>query len=47
MSEVVVQDAVLPVPDDIGVRHKPWGGGLHTADSVELASVLCAKCAFR
>ena len=43
MSEIVVQEEVLPILDDIGVRHKPWGNGLHTADSVELASALCVK----
>ncbi|MFH1738838.1 MAG: sulfide-dependent adenosine diphosphate thiazole synthase [bacterium] len=43
MSEVVVQEEVLPILDDIGVRHKPWGNNLHTADSVELASALCVK----
>jgi len=41
MSEVVVQDDVLPLLDEIGVRHQPARDNLHTADSVELAAGLC------
>jgi len=43
MSEAVFQDDALPLLDEVGVRHRPCGGGLHTADSVELAAGLCWK----
>jgi thiamine thiazole synthase len=41
MNEIVVQDDVLPLLDEIGVRHQPARQNLHTADSVELAAGLC------
>ncbi|KPK69158.1 MAG: hypothetical protein AMJ84_10060 [Acidithiobacillales bacterium SM23_46] len=43
MSEAIVQDDALPWLDDLGVRHKPSRGGLHSADAVELAAALCLK----
>jgi thiamine thiazole synthase len=43
MNEVVVQDEALQILDEIGVRHAPASGGLHTADAVELAASLCAR----
>ena len=43
MSQTVVQDGVLPLLDEIGVAHRPWGGGLHTTDAIELAAGLCLR----
>lgn len=39
-NEVVIQDEALPVLAEFGVRHRPTGDGLHTADAVELAAAL-------
>lgn len=43
MNEVVVQDDAVSLLDEIGVGHKPAGGGLHTVESIELAAGLCLK----
>jgi thiazole biosynthesis enzyme len=39
-NEIVVQDDALPVLDDFGVSHRPYGDGYHTADSVHTAAAL-------
>ena len=41
MSQIVVQDGVLPLLDEISVGHEPWHGELHVADAIELAAGLC------
>jgi thiamine thiazole synthase len=43
MNEAVVQDDAIPLLDDAGIRHQSFKDGLHTVDSVELASGLCFK----
>ncbi len=43
MSQVVVQDDVLPLLDEIGVVPQAWRNGLHTVDAIELAAGLCLK----
>lgn len=43
MSQIVIQDHVLPVLDEIGVGHEARHGELYVADAVELASGLCLK----
>lgn len=43
MNEVVVQDDVLQLLDEIGVRHVPASEELHTVDAIELAASLCAR----
>ena len=43
MNEVVVQDAALGVLEELGLRHSPRAGGLHTVDAVELAAGLCLR----
>jgi len=43
MNEVVVQSDVLPLLDEIGIRHQPAQGSFHTIDSIELATGLCMK----
>lgn len=40
MNEIVVRDDALPILDDFGIRHRPFGDGYHTADSVHAASAL-------
>ncbi|MBS3734926.1 MAG: sulfide-dependent adenosine diphosphate thiazole synthase [Phycisphaerae bacterium] len=42
MNEVVIQDEAVALLDDVGVRHRDRGDGLHSADSVELAAALTA-----
>jgi thiamine thiazole synthase len=39
-NEIVVQDDALPVLDDFGIEHRPYGDGYHTADSVHTAAAL-------
>ncbi|MCK5219765.1 thiazole biosynthesis protein [bacterium] len=41
MNEAVIQEEALPLLDEVGIRHQPSQGGLHTTDAVELASGLC------
>ena len=41
MNEAVVQDDVLPLLDEIGIRHVTRQGNLHTVDTIELAAGLC------
>lgn len=43
MSQIVIQDGVLPLLDEIGVGHESWQGELHVADAIELAAGLCLK----
>lgn len=43
MNEVVLQDAAIPVLEEVAVRHRDAGGGLHLVDSVELACALTLK----
>jgi len=43
MNEAVVQDDVLPLLEEIGVRYKPARSGLHAVDTMELAAALCLK----
>jgi thiazole biosynthesis enzyme len=39
-NEIVVQDDALAILDDFGISHRPYGGGYHTADSVQTAAGL-------
>jgi len=41
MNQAVVQDEALSILDDVGVRHAPYAGGLHTVDTIELTAGLC------
>lgn len=41
MNEAVVQDDVLFLLDEIGIRHVTRQGNLHSVDAIELASGLC------
>jgi len=41
MNEAVIQDTVLTLLDEIGVRYRSGKGGLYTVDAIELASGLC------
>lgn len=41
MNQAVVQDEALKILDDVGVRHEPYKGPLHTVDTVEMAAGLC------
>jgi thiamine thiazole synthase len=43
MNVVVVQDAALPVLDEMGVRHRPVRGELHLVDAAELACGLTER----
>ncbi|MCD6394863.1 MAG: thiazole biosynthesis protein [Planctomycetes bacterium] len=43
MNEAVVQDDALELLDEIGTTHKACDRGLHTVDTVELASGLALK----
>jgi len=43
MNEVVVQEEALGLLDEIGVRHEPRQGQLHTVDTIELTAGLCLK----
>ena len=43
MNEIVVQNEVLPLLDEFGIRHKPSLGNLNTIDAIELAAGLCLK----
>ena len=43
MPKVVIQTQVLPMLDELGVRHTPWRGELHTTSAIELAAGLCLK----
>jgi len=43
MNEAVVQDDALELLDDFAITHKPYGAGLHTVDTIELASGLALK----
>lgn len=43
MDEAVVEDNVLALLDDIHITHKPYKGGLHTVDAIELAAGLALK----
>lgn len=43
MNEVVIQEQVLPLLEEVGIRHKPRQEGLHTVDAMELAAGLCVK----
>jgi thiamine thiazole synthase len=42
-NEIVVQEAALPVLDELGVRHELYQDGYHAADSVEAVSTLISK----
>jgi len=44
MNEVVVQEHASSILDDFGIRARDAGGGLITADAVELASGLLFHC---
>jgi len=44
MNQAVVQDQALAILDEMDVRHEPYQETLHTFDTIELASQLCAKC---
>jgi sulfide-dependent adenosine diphosphate thiazole synthase len=41
MNRVVIEDRALPLVDEMGVRSRPVGNGLHLVDALELASALC------
>lgn len=43
MSQIVIQDGVLPLLDEIGVGHESQCGELYVADAMELAAGLCLK----
>ena len=43
MNRVVLQDRALPLLEEIGVRSRPVGHGLHVTDALELAAVLCVQ----
>ncbi|MFW6132822.1 MAG: sulfide-dependent adenosine diphosphate thiazole synthase [Planctomycetota bacterium] len=43
MNELVVQDEAVDLLDEVAVRHRDRGDGLHSADSVELAAALTAS----
>jgi len=43
MNEIVVQNEVLPLLDEFGIRHRPGRGNLNTVDAIELAAGLCLK----
>jgi thiazole biosynthesis enzyme len=43
MNEAVVQDDAFPLLEEIGVRSRPVGAGLHTVDTIELAAALALK----
>ncbi len=41
MNDVAIQEEALPILEELGVRNRPEGDGLYTADAMELASALC------
>lgn len=43
LNELVAQEEALPILDTMGIRHRHYEGGLHTADSVEFAAALSVK----
>lgn len=43
MNEVVLEAEVLPILDEIGVKHDRLVEGLHVVDAMELASALCLR----
>ncbi len=43
MSHAVVQEDVLPLLDEIGVRYEPRREDLYATDAIELAAALCLK----
>lgn len=43
LNQAAVQDEVLPVLDEMGIRHEACGEGLHTVDTIELATALCVR----
>lgn len=43
MSDAVVQEEVVPILEELAVRHRDAGGGLYVVDAVELASCLCYR----
>ena len=44
-NEIVVQSTALGVLDEFGIRHRPYEGAHHTADSVEAISTLISRAA--
>jgi len=43
LSEAVVQDDVLPLLDDIGIKYKPGRGDLYATDAIELGAALSLR----
>ncbi|MBN1912247.1 MAG: thiazole biosynthesis protein [Pirellulales bacterium] len=43
MNVAVVQDEVVPLLEEFGIRCQLMRNGLHAVDSIELAAVLCGK----
>ncbi len=43
MNQVVLQEAALPILEEVGIRSERQQEGLYTVDAVELASGLCFK----
>jgi thiamine thiazole synthase len=43
MNDVVIQEAALPIVEEIGLRFKARDEGLYTVDAVEMAAGLCFK----
>src|SRR5512139_4021827 len=42
-NEIVVQESALGILDELGVRHRAYDGGYHTADSVEAIATLISR----
>ena len=42
-NEIVVQEAAVHIFEEFGIRHRPYGEGYYTADSVEAISTLTSK----
>jgi len=43
-NEIVVQDSALPILEKLGITHRAYSSGYHTADSVECVSTLISAC---
>lgn len=39
-NQIVIQEEALSIVDEFGIRHQPYGEGLHTMDSVESTAAL-------
>ena len=43
MNEAVVQEDAVDLLDEMNIRYSPFEEGLYTVDTIEMASVLCAR----